>query len=238
MPLPPTVRVHGVPIHPVTLPQAVSLALKKRPAPCFVVTPNALMLDACRRDASLSALLSRADLSLADGKGLLLAARLQGTPLPCRVAGISFGEALLARAAREGLRVFLLGGSKGVAARAAIRLKQRHPALAVCGTHDGYFEKTGTANDRVLASVRAARPDILFVCFGFPLQERWIAANLSHLHGVRVIAGLGGSLDVWSGDLARAPAWVSSVGLEWAWRMLRQPRRLKSLPALVRGVFL
>ena len=84
--------------------------------------------------------------------------------------------------------------------------------------------------------IRACRPDVLFVCFGFPAQEKWIAEHLDVLSDVRVIAGLGGSLDVWAGNLRRAPALFSRMGLEWAWRMMRQPKRLRGLPAIIRFV--
>lgn len=232
-----SVRLCGVRIDRVTCEEALKRALAPSDAPCFVVTPNAIMLDACRRDPSLTSLLNRSTLSLADGAGVLLAARRQKTPLPCRVAGIEFGEALLARAAEDGLRVFLLGGGMGVAETAAKRLCERMPGLGVCGTYWGYFAPGGDEERRLLSIIRSTRPDILFVCLGFPLQERWILEHLDLLRDVRVIAGLGGSLDVWSGQLRRAPRIVSRCGMEWAWRMLRQPKRLKGLPAIFRCCF-
>lgn len=225
-----------VKIHNTTLPEAVDYALSGERSPCWVVTPNAVMLDACERTPETARLLSGADLSIPDGAGVLIAAKRQGTPLSCRVAGIEFGEALLARAAEAGLRVFLLGGGEGVAEAAEERLRARYPRLCVCGTCWGYFEKSGEEDRRVTAYVRACRPDILFVCLGFPMQERWIEEHLRLLDGVRVVAGLGGSLDVWSGRLQRAPKPVSRMGLEWAWRMLKEPKRLKNLPAIVRFV--
>lgn len=228
------INLYGVKIDNVSLDESVELALTERNEPCWVVTPNALMLDACRKDRQKAELLNRATLSLADGSGVLLAARRQGTPLRERVAGIEFGEAIMERAAREGLRVFLLGGAEGVAQKAAQRLTERYDGLRVCGSYWGYFEKTGEDDRRVCNIIRATRPDILFVCFGFPMQEEWIARHIDCLDDIRVIAGLGGSLDVWSGDLRRAPRIVSRMGMEWAWRMLREPRRLKQLPIILR----
>ena len=228
------IYLYGVKMDNVGLDEAVALALAERDAPCWVVTPNALMLDACRRDEEKAELLNRATLSLADGAGTLLAARRQGTPLRERVAGIEFGEAIMERAAREGLRVFLLGGKDGVAQTAAQRLTERYDGLRVCGCYGGYFDKEGEDDRRVCSMIRALRPDILFVCFGFPMQEEWIAKHLEDFNGIRVVAGLGGSLDVWSGKLRRAPRMVSRLGLEWAWRMLREPKRLKNLPVIVR----
>lgn len=228
------IHLYGVKIDNVGLDEAVEHALTDRGEPCWVVTPNALMLDACRKDASYADLLDRATLSLADGAGVLLAARRMGTPLVGRVAGIEFGEALLGRAAREGLRVFFLGGGDGVAQKAAQALALRYEGLRVCGAYWGYFQKEGEDDRRVTELIRAARPDILFVCFGFPMQERWIAEHIGFMDGIRVVAGLGGSLDVWSGQLRRAPRVVSSIGMEWLWRMAREPKRLKNLPTLAR----
>ncbi len=231
------IDLYGVKIDGVTCAEAVELALsERRERPCWVVTPNAVMLDACRRDTSLTALLDRADLSLPDGAGVLLAARRAGTPLSCRVAGIDFGEALLLRAQRDGLRVFLLGGGEGVAQRAAASLLEKYPRLCVCGTYWGYFDQMGEEDRRLCEHLRRVRPDILFVCLGFPLQERWIDTHLAHLSGLRVIAGLGGSLDVWAKDARRAPRPLRALGMEWAWRMAHEPRRLRQLPAILRTV--
>lgn len=227
------IKISGVRIDNITRRAAVARALDEVET-SVVFTPNALMLDACRRDGHMAALLNHATLSLPDGAGVLWAARRRGTPLRERVAGIEFGEAMLAEAARRGLRVFLLGGGDGVAARAACALTTRYNGLRICGTHWGYFDRAGEENERVLARIRESRADILFVCMGFPVQERWVCDNLAALSRLRVVAALGGSLDVWSGDLRRAPRFLSRMGLEWAWRMLRQPRRLKHLPALVR----
>ena len=228
------ISLYGVKIDDVGLDEAVELALTDRGEPCWVVTPNALMLDACRREERYADLLNRATLSLADGAGVLMAARRKGTPLRERVAGIEFGEAVLGRAAREGLRVFFLGGGEGVAQKAAQTLAMRYEGLRVCGAYWGYFQKNGEDDRRVIQMLRTARPDILFVCFGFPLQEQWIADHIGLMDGIRVVAGLGGSLDVWSGQLRRAPWIVSSMGMEWLWRMVREPKRLKNLPALAR----
>ncbi len=228
------IELCGVKIHDLTMEEAVAFALIPRPQPCFAVTPNALMLDACRRDAAYRSLLNRATLSLPDGAGVLRAAKKKGTPLQKRIAGIDFGEAILGKAAELGLNVFLLGGEDGVAKKATESLCLRYPSLRITGTHGGYFQKTGEENQRVLARIEKSRAEILFVCFGFPRQELWIDENLPRLKFLRLAAGLGGSLDVWSGNLRRAPAFFIDHGLEWAWRMAREPKRLKNLPALMR----
>ena len=227
------IKLYGVKIDNVTKEEAMYRALRATGEPCVVFTPNALMLERARKDTELSALLNRASLSLPDGAGVLWAAEKMGTPLRERVAGIDFGSEIIERAERSGLRVFLLGGAENVAERASENLRKKHPRLCICGTTWGYFHKTGEENARVISYIRACRPDILFVCMGFPVQERWIIDNLHHLTDIRVIACLGGSLDVWAGDLRRAPEWMSRTGMEWLWRMLRQPKRFAKLPKIV-----
>ena len=227
------IEVFGVKIDNLTKEAAVERVLQGDEPTCLVVTPNAVMLDACRHDPSLAELLGNATLSLADGRGVLLLARRQGTPLCERVAGIDFAEALLARAAHDGLRVFLLGGAQGVAEAAAERLSVRYPTLCICGSHHGYFA-SDDEDAAVTAEICASKADILFVCMGFPRQEAWIVEHLSQLANVRVAVGLGGSIDVWAGRVKRAPRLLSALGLEWAWRMLLEPKRLRVLPGLVR----
>lgn len=228
------IRIYGVKIDNVTPEEALQRAMTPAGEPCVVFTPNALMLDACRRNTDDRQLLNRASLAIPDGFGVLWAAKRSGHPLKARIAGIEFGEALLARAATDGLRVFLLGGRDGVAAHAAERLQARYPGLCISGTAGGYFDRNGEENQAVTAAIRMSRADMVFVCLGFPLQERWICENLANLSDVRILAGLGGSLDVWAGDVRRAPPLISKIGLEWLWRMGQEPHRLKGLGAVLR----
>lgn len=227
------VEICGVKFDGMDLDGAVRAALRPTGEACWVVTPNALMLESCRRHPEHLELLNAASMALPDGAGVMLAAKKRGTPLPCRVAGIDFGEALLAAAASRGDRVFLLGGADGVAPAAAQNLIKKHPSLCICGSYWGYFDKMGEENRRVIGLIRACRPDILLVGFGFPLQEIWIRENLSSLPSVRVVAGLGGALDVWAGRHTRAPLRWQKNGLEWAWRMVHEPKRVRDLPALL-----
>ena len=228
------INICGVAFDDLTLEEAVREAMREGGEACRVCTPNALMLQACRKIPAYADLLNSSSLILPDGQAVLRAAKKQGTPLRQRVAGIDFGERLLEESARRGYRVFLLGGKDGVAPQAAERLSQRYPGLRVCGCYWGYFEKDGEENRRVLGMLRACHPDILLVCMGFPTQERWIRENLPMLPTVKVAAGLGGSLDVWSGAKKRAPKSWQDHGMEWAWRMLHEPKRLKELPDLIR----
>lgn len=229
------ITVMGIPFADLTAKDAAEEALALYDGtPQWVVTPNAIMLQAAREDPSLHALLASAPLALADGRGVSIAARREGKQPPRRLPGIEFGEALLALAAERGLRVFLLGGGDRVATRAAERLKERFPRLHVCGCFWGFFEKEGRQNDEILALINATRPDLLFVCFGFPLQERWIAENCHRIPSLRLAVGLGGSLDVWAGDVKRAPRPIRAASLEWAWRIFCRPKKLANLPILLR----
>lgn len=192
-----------------------------------VYTPNPAMVWRARRDKAFRAILNRGDLSVADGIGIVLGARLAGLPPPPRVAGIELGGDVLNYAARAGLRVFLLGGKPRVAQEAARRLVRRFPTLSVCGMHHGYFREG--ERDAILHKIRAARADVLLVCLGSPRQEQWIDRNRAALPSVKLFMGLGGSLDVWAGAVKRAPRPLRKIGLEWAWRMTLEPRRLKNL---------
>ena len=203
-----------------------------------IFTPNAEMLSAAARDSSLRTLLNTSDINIPDGIGIYLASLVSSSRLPERSTGIDTAEQILKIAEKHSLRVFLLGGKKGVAKKAALSLKKRYPRLIICGTHHGYFDKYKLCkeNNSVIRIINQAKADILFVCFGFPLQERWIAENLPSLPSVRLAMGLGGSLDVWSGNIRRAPSWMQNIGLEWLWRAFREPKRAKRLLSLPKGL--
>ncbi len=130
-------------------------------------------------------------------------------------------DRLAALAAERGLSLFLLGAAPGIAERAAATLRSRHPALRIAGTYAGQAED----DVDVVPRVREAAPDILLVAFGMPRQERWIARNLDHVPGVRVAVGVGGSLDYLAGAATPPPGLVHAIGLEWLWRLVRDPRR-------------
>lgn len=190
-----------------------------------VFTPNVQMLRSSVNDTSVRKLLNSSDMNIPDGTGVFLLSRLCGVKLYERMTGIGFAESLLDFAQTRNLSVFLLGGKIGVAQKAAEELKKLYPALNICGTHHGYFDKHGKENRMVTDKINALRPQILLVCFGFPLQEKWIVGNMSSLPSVRLAAGLGGSLDAWSKSVKRAPEIWQKAGFEWLWRALHEPRR-------------
>lgn len=187
----------------------------------FVITANPEFVMLCRGDQVLAGIARSADLVVPDGTGAVLASRLLRDPLPGRAPGRLLVDRLAAIATERGLSVFLLGAAAGVAERAAATLRTRHPALRIAGTYAG-----SAADDAdIVPRVAAASPDVLLVAFGMPRQERWIARNLDHLPSVLVAVGVGGSLDYLAGAAAPPPAIVHAVGLEWLWRLVRDPRR-------------
>ena len=200
----------------------------------FIITANPEFVMLCREDPELAAIAAGADLVVPDGTGAVVAARLLGDPLPGRAPGRLLVDRLAALAAEHGLSVFLLGAAPGIAERAAATLRGRHPDLRIAGTY------AGSADDDadVLPRVVAAAPDVLLVAFGMPKQERWIARNLGYLPSARVAVGVGGSLDYLAGAAKPPPGLVHAIGLEWLWRLARDPKRWRRQRVLPRFVVL
>lgn len=194
-----------------------------------VFTPNAEMLERALRSPDFARILASADLLVADGVGVCLAARLLGGRALPRVCGVDLGLALAYAAEAWGLGVYLLGGEPGVAERASRALRRRCPRLRVVGARHGYF--AAEESEGILGEIDRVAPDIIFVCLGSPKQEKWIAENLPRLSRPCAALGLGGSLDVYAGSTRRAPAIVGRVGLEWLWRVICQPSRAARLSA-------
>ncbi len=190
----------------------------------YVVTPNPEIVFAARKDGNYARALAWADLVLADGIGIVYAARILGRPSLEKIPGIEFGRQMLSRCAETGLAVYLLGGKPGVAQRAAANLEAEYPGLKICGTHDGYFGP----EEPVAELITASGADMVFVCLGFPKQEFWMAEN-SKKTGASLHIGLGGSLDVFAGDVKRAPRSWQKLGLEWLYRLICEPRRIKRM---------
>jgi N-acetylglucosaminyldiphosphoundecaprenol N-acetyl-beta-D-mannosaminyltransferase len=194
--------------------------------PSFFITANAHYAMLTNAEPALEAVNAQAAFVLADGAPLVWASRWKGRPLPERVAGSDLIFDLCGRAARDGYRIFLLGGAEGVAEEAAEALCRRFPGLRIVGTEAPPFhEPTAEEHDELLGRIRAARPDLLFVAFGQPKGERWIARHSQAL-GVPVCVQVGASLDFVAGRVPRAPRRLQKLGLEWAYRMWLEPSRL------------
>ena len=201
----------------------------------FVVTSNAEIGYLCHVNEALRGAVCSADLVVPDGIGVVYASRILRRPITSRVPGVELGENILPFAAANGFRLFILGGKPGVAEAAGKRLAEKYPSLAVCGTHDGFF----SCDEAIIAEINAARADLLYVCLGSPRQELWIYSHMAEINAVLFI-GLGGSVDIYSGETSRTPAFWRKLNLEWLWRLLRQPSRagrvFKRIPAFLLAV--
>ena len=187
----------------------------------YIVTANPEIVLRCREDAAYAAAVNGAKLVLADGVGDLCAARILGTPLPGRVAGSDLVPRLLARLAERGGSVFLYGARPGVAERAGESLQSACPGLRIAGTENGYISD----ETALLEALEREKPDLLLLGLGAPRQELWMAKNRQRTPAVMI--GVGGLLDVFAGDIPRAPETWQRLGLEWLYRLLREPRRFK-----------
>lgn len=194
-----------------------------------VITFGSEMAMLARRDPAYRAIINAADLVVPDTIGVVYAARLLGQPMRERVPGVELVERLCATCAREGIPVFLLGGAPIVAQGAAVVLAGTYSGLRIVGTHDGFFD--ASEEPALLARIRESGAKLLFVALGFPKQEFWIRAHAEAL-GAVVCMGVGGTFDVLSGKVSRAPAAMRQLGLEWLYRLVREPQRLTRQLAL------
>ncbi len=233
------INVRGVYFDNVTLDEAdsflrESLAAGKQTA---VFTPNSEIVQDCITNPEMNDIINAAELIVPDGIGVVKAARILGTPLKGKVAGVDLGMRVIAAAAENGWRVFFMGGKPGIAELAVEKLTEKYPALNVVGTNDGYFDKTGEANDAVVSKINETGAEVLYVCFGAPAQEKWIAANRDKLPTVKIMMGLGGSLDVYSDTVKRAPKIFIDLGLEWFHRLISDPKRIGRMMKLPKFYF-
>lgn len=229
------VDILGVGIDPLDLDAALEriergLSERRR---AFVITANPEFVMLARRDAAVARAAREAQHVVPDGIGLILAARLLRRSLPGRARGREIVARLAEVAARHGLSLFLLGAREGVAASAADELRRRVVGLRIAGTFAGRPDES--EDDAIVARVNAALPDVLLVAYGMPQQELWIARNIGRLQAqVKVLVGVGGAFDYLAGEVPLPPEWMARGGMEWLWRLIRQPwrwRRQLALPA-------
>jgi N-acetylglucosaminyldiphosphoundecaprenol N-acetyl-beta-D-mannosaminyltransferase len=216
----------GCPFDRVTMRSAVERCIQwslEPRAPHTVITANAAILCMMRRDPELREACRRGDLIVADGMSVVWTSRLSGMPFPERVTGVDLMTRLLSAAAEHHLSIYLLGARPEVVGELARRCARDYPGLTVAGFRDGYF---GPAeHDEVVGRVRRAAPHMLFVGMPSPFKETWCERHRSALE-VPVIMGVGGTFDVLAGYVRRAPPRMQSLGLEWAWRLAMEPRKM------------
>ena len=199
---------------------------------CYCVTPNAEMAYEAIRDAEFRAVLNGADLVLPDGAGVVLGAKILKTPLKQKVAGIEFAQNMLSVMEELGARLYLLGSKPGVAELAAEKMLEKHPKLKISGTSDGYFKDEAA----VVQKINDAGTDVVYVCLGVPKQERFMCAHQGDLR-VKLMCGLGGTLDGIAGTVKRAPRWMIRLQLEWLYRLIKEPRRFGRMLRLPKFIF-
>ena len=228
------INIMGVDFDSLTLSEAVDRAealISERRA-AYVVTPNPEIVMTCWENQDAMEAVQNADLVLPDGVGVVYGAKILGSPLKGKLPGIDFAAELMRRMASCGGRVYLLGAKPGVAEMAGDRMRQQFPGLIICGTHDGYFQDDAP----IIEEINALQPDLLLVCLGAPKQELWMHRNRPVLK-VGLIAGLGGSLDVFAGTVKRAPVFFRKFGLEWFYRLVKEPWRFKRMMKLPKFLF-
>ncbi len=223
----PSIAILGVPFDNVTKAEAADLVhqMVASRRPHYLVTANVDFLVQAQTDVELRRILFDAHLVLCDGTPLVWASRLLGNPLPERVAGADLAPLLIRIASEKNFRLFFLGGTPESTAQALANIKAQYPQLALAGYSPPFNKLLEMDHEEIKRRITEADPDLLFVSFGCPKQEKWIAMHYQSL-GVPVAAGVGGTIDFLAGHLKRAPVWMQRTGTEWLFRMLQEPRRL------------
>ena len=188
----------------------------------FIVAINPEKITLANKDRELKTLLNQATIQIPDGVGVLIASKLQGGNITERITGVDLMERLIKDAATHKKRVFFYGAKPGTADAAKTNLTNKYPGLNVVGIIDGYEQNTRY----IIETINQQKPDYLFVALGSPKQEQWIVEHMGELN-VRVFQGVGGSFDVFSGKAKRAPEAYRKLGLEWLYRLLKEPHRIK-----------
>jgi N-acetylglucosaminyldiphosphoundecaprenol N-acetyl-beta-D-mannosaminyltransferase len=231
---PASTTILGVPVHDVTMSETLELAARYMDGQRLhqIATVNPEFVMKAQEDPHFLQVLQAADLCIPDGVGLILAGRRYRRPFRERVAGSELVYHLAGAAAAHGWRLFLLGAAPGVAEEAASKLCALYPGLQIAGVYAGSPDLA--ENDAIVARINASGAGLLYVAYGAPRQDKWIARNRQKLHTVRLALGVGGALDFIAGTAVRAPQGWQRLGLEWLYRLLREPWRWRRMLALPR----
>jgi len=223
--------VFGVPVEGCGLDEAVTRVTEERRGALWIVTANPEILLLANRDHTYVDLLRQADLRTVDGFGLWLMLRFVGRKTS-RVTGVELAERLVREAADRSWRVALIGGAEGIAQEAARQLQRRYPLLTILAEQGGTISLNGDDDERgeeARHRLTFFDPDLLLVAFGHPRQDFWIKQHASEFPNLKTVVGVGGTFDFWSGKAKRAPHHFQRLGLEWLWRLFREPRRVKRI---------
>jgi N-acetylglucosaminyldiphosphoundecaprenol N-acetyl-beta-D-mannosaminyltransferase len=227
----PRTKILGLPVDRLDMGESLALieAFVESREPHMVVTADSSALVIAQRDGAFRDLIMRADLVTPDSAGVLWAARRLGEPIQEKVSGVDLVDRLCALSADKGYRLYLLGAAPGVAELAAEKLRLRHPGCNIVGARHGFFPSD--SDELVAGEIAELRPDVLFVAMGIPRQEKFIAATQAIVRAP-VAIGVGGSFDVFSGRVRRAPRFVRRLQIEWLWRLILNPRKLSKAMTL------
>ena len=195
----------------------------------YVFTPNSEMVMAATKDKEFENILNSADLLTADGIGIIYASKILKTPIFQRASGYDISLKLMEKMVPLKKTLYLFGAAPGVAEKAKENLEKKFPGIIISGLHDGYFD--AQEEKRIIEDINLKKPDVLFVCLGSPKQEKWIFQHKDKL-SVKVAMGLGGCLDVYAGNVKRAPDIFIKLGLEWFYRLMKEPKRFFRMLAL------
>ena len=230
------VKILDVPVHPLTMGEAVSVLEESITSgeQAFVVTANAEIIMMCQEDAGYKKIVSQdAQLVLPDGAGAVWAGRHLGYKVPERVAGFDLYCQLLDKAAQKGYKAFFFGGSPGIAEAAKAKSEELYPGVQVVGCRNGYFKEE--ESQAIIDEINASGADMLFAALGAPKQEKWLVRYREQLKP-KILMGIGGSFDVFAGKMERAPKWMQDASLEWLFRLYKQPSRFVRMMALPKFV--
>lgn len=219
-------NILGCQVDLVTLEQGIIRIndLISRGRPAHIITLNAEIVYQAQSNEELKAIINQADMVTPDGIGIVWGGRQLGYEIGERVTGIDLLYRLCQEAPTKGWRVYLLGSAPGVAEESGRRLISAYPGLQICGNHHGYFNEEDIPG--IISKIKKLAPDILFVSLGAPKQEKWIKKYKQEI-GVPVSVGVGGSLDVIAGQKKRAPLWMIRLNLEWLYRLISEPSRIR-----------
>lgn len=223
-------NILGVKVDSLTMKEATEFLVQavEKDGLTTVYTPNSEIILHAYKTPEYCDILNDGSLVTADGIGVVYASKILGSPLPQRVSGFDLANELLKELAPKGKTLYLFGGKPGVAQKASEKICELYPGIKIVGTSDGYFDSKKEAE--IIKDINEKNPDLLFVCLGFPKQETWLDTHTDL--NARVAMAIGGSLDVFAGEVKRAPLIYQKLGLEWFYRLLKQPSRFMRMLAL------
>lgn len=193
----------------------------------YICTPNPEIVLEAQKNKKFLKILNNSDLNIPDGVGIIWAAKYLKQGSLQRVTGVDLMEKICEKAAKENLKIFLLGAANGVAQKVKTILKNKYPGLKISGVYSGSPSKK--EENMIIKKINNSGAEILFAAFGAPKQELWIARNLKKLTKIKLAMGVGGSFDFIAGLRKRAPKWLQKIGLEWLYRLIQQPSRVKRI---------